>query len=103
MAETKTMHFPGSGLWPGAQFRRHRAGRRGSWPQSGVPVNPGFVDVYKGYGFEAHPVDLAPMPPEQMAKFWEDFINGHIPNFRKSPYDQVDSYVEGATVDGDRR
>jgi MGT family glycosyltransferase len=34
------------------------------------------------------------MPPEKMAKFWEDFINGHIPNFRKSPYDQVDNYVK---------
>lgn len=56
--------------------------------------DPGFVDVYKGYGFEAYPVNLsAPMPPEQMAKFWEDFINGHIPNFRKSPYDQIENYV----------
>lgn len=56
--------------------------------------DPGFVDVYKGYGFEAYPVNLsAPMPPEQMAKFWEDFINGHIPNFRKSPYDQISNYV----------
>ena len=57
--------------------------------------DPGFVDVYKGYGFEANPVNLTePMPPEQMAKFWEDFINGHIPNFAKSPYDQVDNYVK---------
>jgi MGT family glycosyltransferase len=57
--------------------------------------DPGFVDVYKGYGFEAHPVNLSePMPAEKMAKFWEDFINGHIPNFRKSPYDQVDNYVK---------
>ena len=57
--------------------------------------DPGFVDVYKGYGFEAHPVALSePMPPEQMAKFWEDFINGHIPNFRKSPLDQIDNYVK---------
>ncbi len=57
--------------------------------------DPGFVDVYKGYGFEAHPVALSePMPPEQMAKFWEDFINGHIPNFRKSPYGQIDNYVK---------
>jgi MGT family glycosyltransferase len=56
--------------------------------------DPGFVEVYQGYGFEAHPVCLsAPMPPEQMAKFWEDFVNGHIPNFRKSPYDQIDNYV----------
>ncbi len=57
--------------------------------------DPGFVPVYEGYGFEAHPVNLsAPMPPEQMAKFWEEFINGHIPNFRKSPYDQVPNYVK---------
>lgn len=57
--------------------------------------DPGFVDVYKGYGFEAHPVNLSePMPAEQMAKFWEDFINGHIPNFRKAPIDQIDNYVK---------
>jgi spermidine/putrescine ABC transporter ATP-binding subunit/MGT family glycosyltransferase len=57
--------------------------------------DPGFVDVYREYGFEAHPVNLSePMPAEQMAKFWEDFINGHIPNFRKSPYDQIDNYVK---------
>ncbi|MBY6091228.1 glycosyltransferase [Maritimibacter alkaliphilus] len=57
--------------------------------------DPGFVDVYKGYGFEAHPVNLSePMPAEQMAKFWEDFINGHIPNFRKAPIDQIDTYVK---------
>ncbi len=57
--------------------------------------DPGFLPVYESYGFEAHPVNLsAPMPPEQMAKFWEDFINGHIPNFRKSPYDQIDNYVK---------
>ncbi len=56
--------------------------------------DPGFVEVYRGYGFEAHPVALSePMPAEQMAKFWEDFINGHIPNFRKSPIDQLDNYV----------
>jgi MGT family glycosyltransferase len=58
--------------------------------------DPGFLEVYRGYGFEAHPVNLsAPLPPEEMAKFWVDFINGHIPNFRKSPYDQIDNYVKG--------
>jgi MGT family glycosyltransferase len=58
--------------------------------------DPGFLDVYKGYGFEAHPVNLSePLPPDEMAKFWADFINGHIPNFRKSPYDQIDNYVKG--------
>ncbi len=57
--------------------------------------DPGFLEVYQGYGFEAYPVALSePMEPEAMAKFWEDFINGHIPNFRLSPYDQVDNYVK---------
>ena len=57
--------------------------------------DPGFLEVYQGYGFEAFPVNLSePMPPEQMAKFWEDFINGHIPNFGKAPVDQIDNYVK---------
>ncbi|WP_112313125.1 nucleotide disphospho-sugar-binding domain-containing protein [Pseudogemmobacter bohemicus] len=57
--------------------------------------DPGFVPVYEGYGFEAHPVALSePMPAEQMAKFWEDFINGHIPNFCKKPIEQIDNYVK---------
>ena len=57
--------------------------------------DPGFLEVYQGYGFEAHPVNLSePMPAEEMAKFWEDFINGHIPNFAKSPIDQIDNYVK---------
>ncbi len=56
--------------------------------------DPGFVPVYQGYGFEAHPVKLsAPMPADELAKFWENFINGHIPNFRKAPIDQIDNYV----------
>ncbi len=57
--------------------------------------DPGFVEVYRGYGFDAHPVNLSePMSEEEMAKFWENFINGHIPNFSKSPYDQIDNYVK---------
>ena len=57
--------------------------------------DPGFLEVYRDYDFDAYPVNLSePMPPEEMAKFWEDFINGHIPNFRKKPIDQVDNYVK---------
>ena len=56
--------------------------------------DPGFSGVYRGYGFEAHDVNLsAPMPADEMARFWTDFVNGHIPNFAKSPYDQIDNYV----------
>ncbi|MFT3987652.1 glycosyltransferase [Aestuariivirga sp.] len=57
--------------------------------------DPGFADVYRGYGFEVHPVNLSePLPPEDMAKFWGEFINGHIANFRKTPYEQIDNYVK---------
>ena len=57
--------------------------------------DPGFMEVYQDYGFETHPVNLSePMPAEEMAKFWEDFINGHIPNFSKAPIDQIDNYVK---------
>src|ERR1700676_2573612 len=68
--------------------------------------DPGFVDVYRGYGFDTYPVNLSePMPPEQMVKFWEDFINGHIPNFYKSPFGQLENYVKdcwAAIVDSAR-
>jgi MGT family glycosyltransferase len=57
--------------------------------------DPGFLEVYRGYGFEAHAVNLSePLPPDEMARFWVDFINGHIPNFRKSPLEQIDNYVK---------
>ena len=57
--------------------------------------DPGFVEIYQGYGFEAHPVNLSePMPAEEMAKFWDNFINSHIPNFRLKPIDQLDNYVK---------
>jgi MGT family glycosyltransferase len=56
--------------------------------------DPGFSGVYRDYGFEAHDVNLSPpMPAEEMARFWLDFINGQLPNFPKSPYDQIDNYV----------
>jgi MGT family glycosyltransferase len=55
----------------------------------------GFTGVFQGYGFEERTINMSePMPPEEMAKYWSDFINGHIPNFRKSPYEQIDNYVK---------
>ena len=57
--------------------------------------DPGFKGVFAGYGFEEFTVNLSePMPPEEMARYWSDFINGHIPNFRKSPFEQIDNYVK---------
>lgn len=58
-------------------------------------TDPGMSGVYAAYGFEEHMVNMsAPMPAEEMAKYWVDFVNGHIPNFRKSPLEQIDNYVK---------
>jgi len=55
---------------------------------------PDMAGVYAGYGFAEHLVNMAPpMPEEEVAQYWQNFINGHIPNFDKSPYDQIDNYV----------
>lgn len=55
---------------------------------------PDMAGVYAGYGFPEHLVNMAPpMPAEEVAQYWQNFINGHIPNFDKSPYDQIDNYV----------
>ena len=55
----------------------------------------GFRGVFSEYGFEEFEVNLSePMPPEQAANYWSDFIQHHIPNFHKSAYDQIDNYVK---------
>jgi UDP:flavonoid glycosyltransferase YjiC (YdhE family) len=46
------------------------------------------------YGFAEHVVNMAaPAPAEVQAQYWQDFINGHIPHFDQSPYEQIDRYV----------
>ena len=58
-------------------------------------TDPGMSGVYGGYGFSEQVVNMSePMPPEEMAKYWSDFINGHIPNFDLSPFEQIDNYVK---------
>ncbi len=56
---------------------------------------PDMEGTYAGYGFEEHIVSMsAPMPPEEVAAYWQTFIDGHIPNFNKTPYEQIDNYVK---------
>ena len=55
---------------------------------------PDMAGVYAGYGFVEHVVNMsAPMAAEEVAQYWQKFIDGHIPNFDKSPYEQIDNYV----------
>ena len=58
-------------------------------------TDPGFAGVFSDYGFEERIVRLSEdMPPEEMAKYWSNFIDGHIPNFNLTPYQQIDNYVK---------
>lgn len=58
-------------------------------------TDPGMAGVYSGYGFEEHLVNMSePMEPEAMAKYWQDFVNGHMENFNKEPYDQIENYTK---------
>ncbi len=58
-------------------------------------TDPGLSGVYAGYGFEEHAVNMSePMSAEEMARYWTGFIDGHIPNFTKTPFDQIGNYVK---------
>ena len=58
-------------------------------------TDPGMSGIYEKYGFEEHPVNMSePLPPEEMARYWTGFIDSHIPNFNKTPYEQIDNYVK---------
>lgn len=55
---------------------------------------PDMAGVYSAYGFQEFIVKMAPpMAADEAAQYWQNFINGHIPNFNKSPLDQLDNYV----------
>ncbi len=53
-----------------------------------------MAGTYAGYGFPEHTVKMAPpMAAEEVAQYWQKFINDHIPDFNKSPYEQIGTYV----------
>ncbi len=54
----------------------------------------GFKGVFEKYGFEENLVDMSGgMSDEEIAKFWANFIAGHLPHFRLSPIGQLSTYV----------
>ena len=58
-------------------------------------ADAGFGGVFEGYGFEERTIAMSePMEPEAMARYWSDFIDGQIPNFRTPPIEQVSTYIK---------
>ena len=96
MAEQKTIaFFPEGAFGPALNSVGIAQACRDLGHRAVFICDPGFGGVFAGYGFEAFPVNMSePMEPEEMAKYWSDFINGHIPNFAKPPYEQIDNYVK---------
>ncbi|WP_290811791.1 glycosyltransferase [Halovivax sp.] len=58
-------------------------------------TDPSMAEVFEEWGFDTHEVNLADpsLTAEEKAKYWDDFINTHIPNFDKDPADQLDNYI----------
>ncbi len=58
-------------------------------------ADAGFGGVFEGYGFEERLISMSePMEPEAMARYWSDFINGQIPNFKTPPIEQLSTYIK---------
>ncbi|MFQ6019056.1 MAG: glycosyltransferase [Kiloniellaceae bacterium] len=96
MAEAKTIaFFPEGAFGPALNSVGIAQACRELGHRAVFICDPGFAGVFEGYGFDEYTVNMSePMEPEEMARYWSDFINGHIPNFRKSPYEQIDNYVK---------
>lgn len=58
-------------------------------------TDPSMEGLFEDYGFEEYYVDMSDpeMTAEEKARYWDDFINEHIPNFDKSPHEQIDNYI----------
>ena len=58
-------------------------------------TDPSMEGLFEDYGFDEHYVDMSDpdMSAEEKARYWDDFINQHIPNFDKSPQEQIDNYI----------
>lgn len=59
-------------------------------------TDPSMSGLFEDYGFEEHYVDMSDpeMSAEEKARYWDDFINKHIPNFDRSPHEQIDNYIK---------
>ena len=54
----------------------------------------GFKGEFEKYGFEENLVDMSGgLSDAEVAKFWDNFIAGHLPHFRLSPIEQLPTYV----------
>lgn len=58
-------------------------------------TDPSIEEVFEDYESEEYYVNMSDpeMTTEEKARYWDDFINKHIPNFDRTLYKQIDNYV----------
>jgi len=54
----------------------------------------GFTGVFADYGFQEYqlPADV-PLTDSERQSYWQAFVRRHLPHFRLSPIDQLETYV----------
>lgn len=59
-------------------------------------TDPSMEGLFSDYGFEEYYVDMSDpeMSAAEKERYWDDFINTHLSNFDKSPYEQIDNYIK---------
>ena len=87
MSRRKTIaFFPDGAFGPALNSVGIAQARQARGDRAVFLTDPGFGGVFEGYGFEECQVNLSePLPAQEMAKYWSDFINAHILNFNKTP------------------
>lgn len=59
-------------------------------------TDPAMEGLFEDYGFEEYYVNMSDpeLTDDEKEKYWDDFINKHIPNFDLSPEEQIDNYIK---------
>jgi MGT family glycosyltransferase len=56
--------------------------------------HPGFSGVFADYGFQEYQLPTKdPLSVSERQSYWQAFVRRHLPHFRLSPADQLETYV----------
>jgi len=53
----------------------------------------GFAGVFAEYGFAEHHLPGGSLSESDRRNYWQGFVRRHLPHFRLSPIDQIETYV----------
>lgn len=57
-------------------------------------THPGFSGIFNEYGFIEYPIPVdSEASAEETKSYWQSFLSRHLPHFKLSPEDQIETYV----------